>query len=67
MGVETIDIIKIFVLGTMSFVLAFWLAPILTHYLYKYKLWRKEIRTKSIDDKELVYSENEGIQEIFII
>ncbi len=51
----TIDVIKIFVLGTMSFVLAFWLAPILTHYLYKYKLWKKEIRTKSIDDQELVY------------
>ena len=51
----TIDVIKIFVLGAMSFILAFWLAPILIHYLYKYKLWRKEKRTKSIDDKELVY------------
>jgi len=51
----TINVIKIFVLGAMSFVLAFWLTPILTHYLYKHKLWRKEIRTKSIDNKELFY------------
>ena len=51
----TINVIKIFVLGAMSFVLAFWLTPILTHYLYKYKLWRKEIRTKSIDNKELFF------------
>lgn len=51
----TINVIKIFVLGAMSFVLAFWLTPILTHFLYKYKLWRKEIRTKSIDNKELFF------------
>ena len=51
----TINVIKIFVLGAISFVLAFWLTPILTHFLYKYKLWRKEIRTKSIDNKELFF------------
>jgi len=51
----TIDMVKIFVLGAMGFVLAFWLTPILTHFLYKYKLWRKDVRTKSIDNKELVY------------
>jgi len=51
----TIDVIKIFFLGAVSFILAFWLAPILTHFLFKYKLWRKEIRTKSIDNKELFF------------
>ena len=51
----TINVIKIFMLGAMSFILAFWLTPILTHFLYKYKLWRKEIRTKSIDNKELFF------------
>ena len=51
----TIDVIKVFTLGAISFILAFWLAPILTHYLYKHKLWRKEVRTKSIDDEDLVY------------
>jgi len=51
----TINVIKIFVLGATSFVLAFWLTPILTHFLYKHKLWRKEIRTKSIDNKDLFF------------
>ncbi len=51
----TIDVIKIFILGAFSFILAFWLAPILVHFLYKYKLWQKEIRTKSIDGKEIPY------------
>ena len=50
-----IDVIKIFTLGTLSFLVAFWLTQFLTHYLYKYKLWRKEVRQKSIDGKELCY------------
>ena len=51
----TINVIKIFTLGAVAFILAFWLTPILTHFLYKYHLWRKEIRTKSIDNKELFF------------
>ena len=49
----TINVIRIFGLGTISFLFAFIFTPLLTHYLYKYKLWRKEVRTKSIDGKEL--------------
>lgn len=48
-----INIIKIFTLGFLAFVSAFALTPILTHYLYKYKLWRKETREKSIDGKSI--------------
>jgi len=51
----TINVIKIFNLGALSFVIAFLLTPVLTHFLFKYKLWRKEVRTKSIDGKDLVY------------
>ncbi|OGZ26828.1 MAG: hypothetical protein A2365_01360 [Candidatus Nealsonbacteria bacterium RIFOXYB1_FULL_40_15] len=51
----TISVIKVFVLGALSFLVAFLLTPVLTHYLYKYKLWRKEVRTKSIDGKELIF------------
>lgn len=51
----TIDVIKIFNLGALSFVVAFLLTPILAYFLFKYKLWRKDVRTKSIDGKELVY------------
>ncbi|MEF8847411.1 MAG: hypothetical protein V5A57_03225 [Candidatus Paceibacterota bacterium] len=48
-----INVIKIFTLGTLSFVTAFTLTPLLTHYLYKYELWRKETRDKSIDGKKI--------------
>ncbi len=48
-----IDVIKIFTLGAVSFLLAFLLTPFLTHFLYKYKLWRKEVRTKAIDGGEV--------------
>ena len=50
-----VDVIKIFTLGALSFVLAFSLTPALTKILYKHKLWRKEVRTKSIDGKDLTY------------
>jgi len=48
-----IDAIKIFALGAFAFVLAFFLTPTLTHFLYKFKLWRKEVRTRSVDGKEV--------------
>jgi len=51
----TINVIKIFNLGALGFAVAFLLTPVLTHFLYKYRLWRKDVRTKSIDGKELVY------------
>jgi len=51
----TINVIKIFVLGAVSFILAFFLTPILTHFLYKYKLWRKDTREKSIDGREIPF------------
>ncbi|MFH1714386.1 MAG: hypothetical protein ABH831_02225 [Candidatus Nealsonbacteria bacterium] len=50
-----IDVIKIFALGTFSFILAFLLTPSLLRILYKHKLWRKEVRDKAIDGGELTY------------
>ena len=51
----TINIIKIFTLSASGFVFAFLITPALTRFLYKYKLWQKEGRTKSIDGKEIPY------------
>ena len=48
-----IDVIKIFTLGTVSFIIAFLLTPFLTYFSYKYKLWRKEVRQKAIDGGEV--------------
>jgi len=47
------SVIKIFVLGSIGFSLAFLFTPLLTAFLYKHKLWKKEARTKSIDGKEI--------------
>lgn len=51
----TLNVIKIFSLGAISFLLAFIIAPPFTAVLYKSKAWRKSARTKSIDGKEIPY------------
>ncbi len=51
----TINVIKIFILATSGFVIAFLVAPLYINFLYKNKLWRKGARTKSIDGKEIPF------------
>lgn len=46
-----INVIKILILLVFSSALAAAWTPLLTHFLYKYKLWRKQARTSSIDNK----------------
>lgn len=43
------NVIKVFGLAALSFVIAILWTPLLTHYLYKYKLWRKDVRQMSPD------------------
>lgn len=47
------SVVKIFTLGALGFILALLLTPILTHFLNKYKFWRKEVREKAIDGGEI--------------
>ncbi len=47
------NVIKISVLGTLAFLLAFLLTPLLTHLLYKYRLWRKTVRTQALGGGEV--------------
>jgi len=47
--VETISFIKILTHGAIAFILGIALTPILTHYLFKHKLWKKTSRNKSLD------------------
>jgi phospho-N-acetylmuramoyl-pentapeptide-transferase len=53
MSLLALNVIKIFVLGSFSFLFAFLITPFLTKFLYKYKLWKKEVRQKSIDGKDI--------------
>jgi len=49
------NIIKIFTLGALSFIFSFAATPILTHFLYKYKLWRKDTRKSAVDGKDIPF------------
>ena len=44
-----LNIYKVLGLGGFAFFAGIALTPILTHYLYKYKLWRKDVRTIAAD------------------
>lgn len=46
-----LNILKIFGMAAVSFFVGIFLTPILTHFLYKYKVWRKEVRTVAPDGK----------------
>ncbi len=47
-----LNILKVFGLSAFTFFLAFFLTPILTHYLYKYKMWKKTARIKALSGGE---------------
>src|SRR3989338_11222638 len=44
-----LNIYKVLGLGGVAFFLGIVLTPVLAHYLYKYKMWRKDARTLSPD------------------
>jgi len=43
-----INVFKVFVPATAAFFIGILLAPILTHYLYKHKMWKKKARTDGL-------------------
>lgn len=47
----TSEILKLFVPSIMSFAIGISLAPVLTHYLYKYKMWKKSSVKMTTDGK----------------
>ncbi|MBI4121670.1 MAG: hypothetical protein HY470_01795 [Candidatus Ryanbacteria bacterium] len=47
-----LNVLKVFGLSAASFFIAFLFAPLLTHYLYKYKLWVKKHDRKDLHNKE---------------
>lgn len=44
-----LNILKVFGLSALAFFFAIALTPILTHFLYRYRMWRKAVRTKAPD------------------
>lgn len=44
-----LNVLKVFGLSALAFVIGVSLTPLLTYYLYKYRMWRKDARTRSPD------------------
>ncbi len=44
-----LNVLKVFGLAAVSFFVALFSTPLLTHYLYKYRMWRKKVRTAAPD------------------
>lgn len=42
------DVIKVFAPSTVAFIIGIAITPILTHYLYKYRMWKKKARTEGL-------------------
>jgi len=53
------NVLKIFGLSAFAFFLAFFSTPILTHYLYKYKIWKKKPRLVSEKSAGIVSLQHE--------
>lgn len=47
-----IDIVKVILPATIAFALGILLTPFLTHYLYKYKMWKKRAGKIALDGKD---------------
>ena len=51
---EVINVLKVLMTGLLAFLIAFFLTPVLTHFLYKYKIGIK-IKENSVDGEKLTY------------
>ncbi len=51
---SVIGVLKVLTTGFLAFLLAFFLTPVMTHFLYKYKIGVK-IKTNSVDGEKLTY------------
>jgi len=51
----TINVIKVFGIGVLAFLIGFLLAPSLANFLYKHKLWKKKSKERAIDGGRLEY------------
>jgi phospho-N-acetylmuramoyl-pentapeptide-transferase len=52
MQYEILNVVKVLIPATMSFVVGIAITPLLTHYLYKYKAWKKNPGKIALDGSE---------------
>lgn len=58
MTILIFNVIKVFSLAAIASGLAIFWCPLLTHFLYKYKLWKKSARQKAISGEDAVIFNN---------
>jgi phospho-N-acetylmuramoyl-pentapeptide-transferase len=58
MTILVFDVIKVFSLSAVASVLAIFWCPLLTHFLYKHKLWKKVARQKAISGEDATVFNN---------
>lgn len=46
-----LDIVKVFIPSTLAFVVGLFVSWILSHYLYKYEMWKKKAKTVAVDGR----------------
>lgn len=49
-----LDLVKIFIPTTIAFFLGLFITPIATHFFFKYKMWKKYSRDKSIENPDFL-------------
>ncbi|MBI2108603.1 MAG: hypothetical protein HYT93_00275 [Parcubacteria group bacterium] len=49
---EIINVLKVFIPATVAFAIGISITPFVTHYLYKYKLWKKKARNEALGGGE---------------
>jgi len=60
-----LDIIKIFIISTISFIIGIGITPVLTHYLYRYKAWKKKPREIALGGgKTVIFEKLHGKKEV---
>ncbi len=50
------DAVKIFIPAMLAFIVGMLITPVISHYLYKWQLWKKTSVTKTIDGREATLS-----------
>ncbi|OGG47648.1 hypothetical protein A3D66_01155 [Candidatus Kaiserbacteria bacterium RIFCSPHIGHO2_02_FULL_50_9] len=49
-----IDVVKVILPAALAFSIGMAITPALTHYLYTYKAWKKQVRSRAIDGREAI-------------
>lgn len=53
-GIVVLDIVKVFVPSTVAFALGIMCAPLITHYLYAYKAWKRAPGKRALDGSDAI-------------